>query len=384
MAVIQFYSEDAAVVLADTLSTVEDTLGRTVAPSDPEMLLVNAFAYRMLLRNIQDNATVRQNLVAYSNGAMLDELCAQVGVSRLPAAGAACTLQISLAAGNTGVVLPAGIRVQTTDQQIIFTTDQQVIVNAGETTKTVTATAQTTGSAGNGYVAGKVSVILDPQPFVTAISNTDTTTGGADDETDDQLRARYPLALSSFSVAGPEQAYIYWAKTADATIIDVKPLNAKYKSGDTIPTGKSIGDPIPGTVAICILCKGGVLPSDEIIAEVETICSADKIRPMNDIVTAYAPTKYEYSISVNLILYSGVDETATQQAVTDALTALVNSGLNTLGKDVVVKQIEAVCMIPGKVYKATATAPSSDYVADDDVYTSCTGITVNITGTANG
>ncbi len=366
MTIPSFFSEDGAAIIAEVKAITEMELGRTIAPADPEMLLVNAWAYRELLRNKQANVTVSQNLVAFANGIMLDELCAQVGVRRLPATGAQCTFQISLVAGNTGVVLPAGIRIQSTDQQVIFTTDAQVIVAEGETSKTVTGTAQTTGSIGNNYAIGKISVVMDPQPFVSAITNTDSTAGGADDETDEQLRQRYPLALSSFSVAGPKQAYIYWAKTAHQSIIDV-----------------AVTNPTPGHVNIYPLCTGGTLPSDEIIAEVLAICSADKVRPLCDIVSVLVPTSHDYSIAASLVLYDNADQTKTQALINSALTALVAASKNKLGKDVVKSQLAAACMLEG-VYSATITTPSADYVAADNVYTNCTGITLTITGTANG
>ena len=362
-----FFSEDAVAIIAEVKAIAEAELSRIIAPADPEMLLVNAWSYRELLRNKAANLTVLQNLVAYANSVMLDELCAQVGVMRIPATGAKCTFQITLADGNTGIVLPIGIRIQSTDQQVIFTTDQQVIVAAGETIKTVTGTAQTTGSIGNNYAIGKISVIMDPQPFVTAVVNTDVTNGGADDETDDQLRNRYPLALSSFSVAGPKQAYVYWAMTAHQSIIDV-----------------AVTNPIPGHVNIYPLCVGGTLPSTEILAAVNAICSADKVRPLCDIVTVAAPTSHDYAIAVDLILYDGADQAATVAFVNEALNNLKNEGLNKLGKDVVVSQILAACMIVDKVYSASVVTPSADYVAADDVYTNCTGISINVTGTANG
>ena len=361
-----FFNEDGATIIAEVKAIAEAEMQRVIQPADPEMLLINAFSYRELLRNKAANLTVLQNLVYWANSVMLDELCGQLGVFRIPAIGAKCTFQITLAAGNTGVVLPLGIRIQSTDLQVIFITDEQVIVAAGELTKTVIGTAQTTGSIGNNYAPGNISVVMDPQPFVMAIANTDLTSGGADDETDDQLRARYPLALSSFSVASPKQAYIYWAKTAHQSIIDV-----------------AVTNPTPGHVNIYPLCIGGTLPTTEILAAVEAICSADKVRPLCDIVTVAAPTSHDYTISVDLTLYANADQSATTVLVNTALSNLVKAGKNKLGKDIVLSQISAACLVPG-VYNVSVVTPASDYVANDNVYTNCTGITINITGTANG
>lgn len=363
----KIFSEDATAIAAQVKTELETQLGKTIAPADIEQLLLNGFAYQQLLRNIQGNQALAQNLVRFATGVSLDYLCEQLSVTRIPAVGAVCTLQFTLDAGNTGVVLPAGMQVKTTDQAIVFITDKQVITTNGQTSATVTATALTTGAAGNGYAIGKVSVLMDLQPFVTAVANTDETNGGADTETDEQLRTRYPLALSTFSTCGPEQAYIYWAKTANPDIIDVKIVT---------PTG--------GTVNIYVLMKGGVIPGSEVLSAVQAACTAEKRRPLCDTVVALAPTVHDYSIDIDVVLYDGVDETDTTTLINTALTNLVNAGKNTLGKDVVVSQILAAAKIEGKVYDVTVNSPSTNYVAADSVYTNCTGITINVTGTANG
>ena len=57
-------------------------------------------------------------------------------------------------------------------------------------------------------------MIVDPLPYVSAVSNTTVTAGGVDEEDDDSFRERIRTAGASFSVAGPAGAYRYFAMSA--------------------------------------------------------------------------------------------------------------------------------------------------------------------------
>ena len=45
--------------------------------------------------------------------------------------------------------------------------------------------------------------------------------GGEDEESDDSFAGKIFLAPSSYSVAGPDDAYVYWVKTFSTEILDV-------------------------------------------------------------------------------------------------------------------------------------------------------------------
>jgi uncharacterized phage protein gp47/JayE len=76
----------------------------------------------------------------------------------------------------------------------MYAVNDNTVVTAGTTTVNVDCTCTTAGVVGNGYLAGMINAIVDPQAYVTAASNTDTSGGGADVESDEALRARIPLA----------------------------------------------------------------------------------------------------------------------------------------------------------------------------------------------
>lgn len=361
---IQFVHEDAELIIAECKQYYETLLNRQVAPADVEMLLINGLAYRELLLRTGINETARQNLVSFSRGPALEYLGLLVGVSRLPASGATCTIQFQLVAGHTGVIIPEQMRIQSMDGKVVFETIESRVVPPGTLLADIICVCTTPGNVGNGYAANSINIILDPQAFVSTAANLDVTAGGADEETDDELRERIMLAPASFSVAGPTDAYKFFAKSAHPSIVDV-----------------AVTSPVPGQVNIYPLLTGGEMPSTEILDAVQDICNADKIRPLTDTVITAAPTTQDYAIEVELTLLTTA---VNQQVISEVTTALNNyrdQRKNKLGLDVVRNKIASLCMLENKVYNVNVVEPATDIEADPDIYTNCTGITVTVTGT---
>lgn len=364
---IKFFHEDAGRILAECKAWYEAEMGRQIAPADVEMLLINGLVYRELMIRAQANETARQNLVSFSRGAALEYLGELVGVARLPASEALCSIEFALVVGHNGVVVPEGIRVQSMDGKVIFQTIEEKVCPIGTLTATIVCKATEAGIVGNGYATNKVNIILDPQAFISTAQNIDVTAGGANEETDDELRDRIKLAPAIFSVAGPYDAYKFHAKSAHASIVDVA------------VTGPDEGTPA-GEVHIFPLLEGGTMPTDEILEAVQDKCNAKKIRPLTDTVVTGSPTELPYAIEVELMLLTTAVQDSTQAAVLQAITAFVDGRKNRLGMDVVRSKIASLASIEG-VYDAAVVSPDNNIVATPEQYTKCTGITVTITGT---
>lgn len=360
---IEFVHEDAPRIIAECKSYLEGLLNRQIAPADVEMLLINGLAYRELILRAQLNETARQNLVSFSRGAALEYLGELVGVTRQPASSAMCSIEFALVPGHNGVVVPEGMRVQSTDGKVIFQTVEEKVCPAGTATAIVLCEATQPGTQGNDYAPNKINIILDPQAFIQTAQNIDATAGGNDEETDDQLRERIKLAPSIFSVAGPDDAYKFHAKSANPSIVDV-----------------AITSPVPGEVHISPLLAGGLMPTPEILQAVFDKCNSKKIRPLTDTVITKAPTVKDYSIEVNLTLLTTAIQASTKAAVEAILEGFKQSRINRLGLDVVRSKLASLCSIEG-VYDAEILSPANNIVALPEEYTNCTGIIVNIIGT---
>jgi phage-related baseplate assembly protein len=364
-----FIERDASQIISEMVARYEQLTGKTLQPAQPERLLLNTYAYRELLLRESIQSAALQNLVDFSSAPVLDYLGALVGVTRLAAAPAECTIRFTLVAGHGLVTIPAGTRVSSVDGVAIFRTKEAANVAVGVNTADVEADCDTPGVFGNGYAIGQISLILDPQAFLSAATNLAATAGGADEETDDHLRDRIKLAPASFSNAGSEGAYKYWAKTANANIVDV-----------------AITQPIPGTVNIYPLMASGEVTPLAVLNAVADACNDEKVRPLTDTVAVIAPTRATYTLVVNLTLYN----TAIQSDVVSQVTANLNTFISEkrlkLGIDIKRSQIIHEVVIDG-VFDATILnggVAFADLVAGVNEYYFCTSVTVAVAGTTAG
>ncbi len=359
---IQFVDDTPEAVLADAIADYQQIAGVTLGEADPEMLLINSFAYRgaLFLKNL--NYVGNQNLIKFATGVALEQLAAKFGVYRLPASPARVVVTFTMAGGAPTLVIPAGTRVKAQNGNVLFQVDEDTTVESGTATIDINCTCLTTGVIGNGYVAGLINVIVDPVAYVSSAANSETSTGGSDEEDDIQMRARVPLANATYSVAGPEDAYRYFALSASASIVDVMIPN---------PT------PTPGTVYIYPLLAGGVLPGSAELDAVAEVCSDKKVRPLNDTVVVEAPTKVEYAIVVALQVKKGYNSAAIQATVTDNINGFVNNWKNALGVDIKRNQIIGKCMVPG-VFDVELTEIADDIEIAYNEFGYCTGVTVTV------
>lgn len=337
---IDFVDIDTETVENAVFECYANITGRTLAKADPIrlFLLFIADVIVRLLNVIND--TGKQNLLKYSRGGNLDNLAANLGVTRIAASAAITTMEATLSAARTGeTIVPKGTRITTEDKQY-FATDAAIIIPAGETSGTVSATCTTVGTVGNDYAPGEISTIVDPVPFVKSITNTTRSAGGSDTETDDALRERTFEAPESFSVAGPTGAYTFHAKSANSSIADVH-----------------VWSPAPGVVNVVPLLIGGGIPSDELLREVETKLSADDVRPLTDKVEVLAPTAITYNVNASYYIDADADATAVQANVAKAVAAYVSWQKERLGRDIVPSRLIQYVSAVNGVKRVEVTAP---------------------------
>lgn len=360
-----FLEADGDKIVAERVALYESLTGRTLQPAQVERLIIQAGAYRELLLRQAVNSALKQNFVATASAPILDYLGQLVGVVRLAAAYAETTLRFQLEPSHTGLVIPAGLRVQTKDGKATFSTLEATIVPAGQATVDAKAIVDTAGEIGNGYAIGAVSEILDPRPFVTSTANTVATSGGAELESDDALRQRIKLAPASFSNAGSRGAYAYFAKSANPLITDV-----------------AITNPLPGSVELFPLVAGGAPTPQSVLDDVFAACNDEKVRPLTDTVIVTAPALLAYTVAVDVTVYDESDPTAVAAAVEAAIRAYTDERAARLGRDVKVSQVLAKAMVAG-VYDA-ALPGFADVIVPATSFAVCTALTVTIIGSNVG
>ena len=395
---------DSGGIYTDVVTALESNVGEPLYPGDERRIFGEALVAVIVAALSKANDASRQTMLRYARGQVLDAIGERLGVERLQATPSSCTIRFTLAATfDRAITIPASTRV-TTDGSVYWMTESACPIPAGETTGDVTAVCTTPGTAGNGIPAGAIATLVDLQPYVAAVTNLDETGGGDDGEPytpegDDRLRERIRLAPNRLSVAGPEQAYVYWALTANPDIADVAAFSEEhdevktravvnghiYVGGDLlVPEDVLLVDgsaegftwtykdslldidlggteaetaevtvrrKMDGRVKVVPLMEGGGLPDDETLRKVYETVNDKTIRPMTDLVTVEAPSMVGYSI--RLKYWTRVeDEAAIMEAVEGAGGAVdryIADQCAVLGRDINPYMLQSYVMEAGAI-----------------------------------
>ena len=256
----------------------------TLARADPYRVMMLACAQIIYQGLQQVDKAGKMNFLKYAYGDYLKNLAALKKVFENEPEKASVKVRWKLAEPRESATpIPAGSRV-TADYAVYFETGDYTEIPAGETELTVVMYCTEAGEQGNGYMAGELSVMVDPVAFIESVANTETTAGGTGVESDQSIAERTYLAPSSFSTAGPDDAYIYHAK-------DFSP-----EVGDVLPTS-----PTPGVVDIRFILKDGTIPSETMIQEMEKHLQQRGKRPLTDKVQVAAPDVVTYDTDITSI-----------------------------------------------------------------------------------
>lgn len=278
---VEFLETDAETIKAEIITGYEQASGRTLAAGDPVRLYLLSLAAVIIQQRTAVNLAAQQNLLSYAQDGYLDALGTLLSVTRLAESRAVTTIKFTLSqALATVYTIPAGTEV--TNGVVTFATDKALDIPKGELTGSVTASCTVAGTVGNDYLAGQVTTIVKPMTFVAKAENTTITTGGSEAESDESLAERIRLAPNSFSVAGPEKAYVYHAKSVSSSVLDV-----------------SVTSPTPGEVDVYVLLAGGELPSQETLEQIAAYLSDETIRPLTDFVKVLAPKAVNYDLELH-------------------------------------------------------------------------------------
>lgn len=281
LATVNFLETDAETIRSQIITGFEQASGDTLAAGDPRRLFLLSIADVIIQQRTAINLAAQQNLLSYAQGGYLDALGQLLAVERMAESKAVTTIEFTLSQALGSVyTIPAGTQV--TNGVVTFETDEDLLIPIGQTKGEVSASCTVAGPVGNDYLAGQISTIVTPMTFVSGAQNTTITTGGADAESDPDFADRIRLAPNSFSVAGPEKAYVYHAKSVSPAIIDVK-----------------VDSPTPGEVDVYVLLTDGTLPTEDTLEQIEEHLSDENIRPLTDYVVVKAPTASNYEIELH-------------------------------------------------------------------------------------
>ncbi len=309
-------------MVADYETKYQEITGRkiTLRPGDKEHihLRIEAGQYYQMYQ-IMDNAA-KMNLLKYSKGNFLRHLGAFKKTFIQEPKPAVVTARFTLSEVRKDVIyIPQGTRI-TAGDGVYFATDDYAEVKAGDSFVDIDCTCESVGEVGNDYIPGQIEIIVDPVPYVASVTNTTKSEGGTGEESEESFRERIFLAPSSYSVAGPADAYEYWVKQYNsAAIEDVK-----------------IYEPTEAVVDIRILLNGGVLPSKTFCSGCLEYLKENPIIPLTDNDIVAAPDVVNYNVkAVYYIARSDLNNIAViQESIEAAKDTYLNWQRTKIGRDI--------------------------------------------------
>lgn len=277
-----------------TLKDIEDSLVRDyeekyfeatgekiiLARADPVTLLLYACAVQFYQGYKYIDKAGKMDLLKYAYGPYLDHIASMKGITREQAKPARVMVRFTLSEVRPNTIeIPQGTQV--TDGSMYFETEQYAEIKPGSEHVDIECVCLVSGSDGNNLQPGEISTLVNPIPYVASVSNTEETAGGVDVEDDDSMKERVYIAPSSYSVAGPEDAYRYWVKTFNSGISDVL-----------------VQSDNPVDVIVEFIMSDGELPTTGLIQGLQLYLQNKQIRPLTDKVTVKAPDTVDYKLDV--------------------------------------------------------------------------------------
>lgn len=323
----------------------------TLSPSDPNRITLYAHALELYQVAQYVDRAGKQDLIKYSYGEFLDNLGAGRGVTRKQAAPAETILRFTLSEARPNAIgIPEGTKA-TNGGQTYFATEGYDEIPAGEMYVDIRAVCTENGVAGNEILPGQIDTLVDLIPYVAKVENITESSEGADLETDDSLAERIFLAPSGYSVAGPDDAYVYWAKTYSQMIGDVK-----------------VTSPNPVEVEIRFIMVDGSLPTRTTVEGLEEYLQDENIRPLTDKVTVLAPETVSFDISLTYYINRSDQSKAgtIQGEVTQAIADYIEWQTRTIGRDINPSELTKRIMAAG-AKRVEISSPVFTTVADTSV-----------------
>lgn len=182
-------------------------------------------------------------------------------------------------------------------------------------------------------------------------------------ESDDSLVERTLFAFEGMSIAGPRDAYVFHALSADGRVADAR-----------------ASSPSPATVLVSILSRlGDGKASADLLEKVRVALSDEDVRPLGDRVIVQSAGLIDYRIEAVLYLYPGPEIELILAEARSSLSRYINTQRR-LGRDIRRSAIHAALHV-SRVQRVELIHPVKDVVVLDHQAANCTGFSVVFGGT---
>ena len=256
-----------------------------LSDADPDKLKLDSIGQILFQIMLYVDFVGKQNLIKYSTGAFLDVLSANLHVLRKPGKAATVTIRFHLSVAQESIyTIPEGTRCATEDD-IFFQSLGNVEIPIGETYADVACICTTLGEEGNNYSPGQINTLVDLLPYIQSVCNVTASSGGEDEESDEDLAERFFYAPSALNGWGGEPYYAWYLREFSADI------------GDIVTSS-----PKPCYTDIAFILKDGSIPDENIIINAQKYLDEKCRRELGDIITVKQPDMQEFKIELEYFI----------------------------------------------------------------------------------
>lgn len=184
-------------------------------------------------------------------------------------------------------------------------------------------------------------------------------------ESDDEFRRRVTLAPESYTVAGPELAYVFHALSAHPDVIDATATS-----------------PVPGDVVVTVLSRNGDgSATPEMLQAVAARANGETVRPLTDNVTVQGPEVRPFAIAAEVFTFHGPDATIIVDAARASLDRYLAANRR-LGRDITLSGLYGALHVAG-VQRVVLAEPLETLTITPLQVANCTAIAVEFGGYDN-
>ncbi len=335
----------------------------TLYPANEHKLMINVLAGELFQAYEFGAYYFKQNFIRYMDDNSMKNWGANLGY--VPAAPKAASVMLEFGLNDVldfDVTIPEGTRA-TSGDNVFFASDKEVTITSGSTSAIVSATCTESGKIGNEYAIGQINIIADPTVYLSYVKNTNVSAGGSDEAAGDALREKVYMFPSTYSVAGPNDAYEYFVANYSNDIADVRCVTDEN-----------------AVVNIYVMLKDGQIPSESYCDAVYKYLKTSENFPGTDKISVSAPDIVEYQIEAKYYISSTKrsNEDDIKDSVADTALGFAAYQSENLGIDINPDILIGYAMAAG-AKRLEITSPAFQKIRENEVAI-CTSISMTYGG----
>ncbi len=281
--------------------------GRAIPPLSDIDIRMKVLAGEIFSSEVNLDFIKRQMFPSTALGEYLDLHAADRGMTRKAAVKSRGELRFSVSApAVSDINIPEGTVASTSgNNSVRFVTTEPAAISAGNTLVSVEAEAMSAGSSGN-VARESINTLVTSVMGVESVTNPDAFSGGADRETDEELRKRVLSSYISISNGTNKEYYRRLALSVDGV-----------KSAGVTPRRRGVG-----TVDVFI-CSEGPTVTTALINSVQEVM--DRERELNVDVLVSAAVLVRASFGIRISVRDGYSHSETAERVKASVREYIDS-----------------------------------------------------------